>query len=97
VFAIRKLLAGTRTSDSGALPGSDPVLAPTGRGRRFDNIFIERLWRTGKYEEVRLKGHEDGRSAARSLGSCFGFHNREQLHESLNCRVPEEARFEKSA
>ena len=75
------------------------------RGRRFDNIFIERLWRTVKceeacltdYEEVCLKHYEDGRSAARSLGTCFGSCNREQLHESLGYRVPEEARFGRSA
>ena len=49
------------------------------------------------YEEVCLKDYEDGRSAARSLGTGFGFYNREQLHESLNCRVPEEGRFGTSA
>ena len=76
-----------------------------GRGRRLDNIFIERLWRTVKYEEVYLKDYEegclkdyeDGRSAARSLGTCFGFYNREQLHQSLGYRVPEAAHLEESA
>ena len=84
-----------------------------GRGRRFDNVFIERLWRTVKYEEARLtdyeevclkdyeeaclEDYEDGRSAARSLRTCFGFYNPEQLHESLGYRVPEEGRFGKSA
>jgi hypothetical protein len=50
----------------------------------------------GPVGEAYLKDYEDGRSAARSLGTCFGFHNREQLHESLNYRVPEEGRFDKS-
>jgi putative transposase len=67
-----------------------------GRGRCFDNIFIERLWRTVKYEEVYLKDYEDARQAARSLGAYLGFYNEERLHESLGYRVPQEAHFGES-
>jgi putative transposase len=49
-----------------------------------------------KYEEACLKDYEDGRSAARSLGTYFGSYNRERLHESLGYWVPEEAHFEES-
>jgi putative transposase len=78
------------------LESSGVRISMDGRGRCFDNIFIERLWRTVKYEEVYLKDYEDGRSAARSLGTYFGFYNRERLHESLGYRVPEEAHFGRS-
>lgn len=66
-----------------------------GRGRCFDNIFIERLWRTVKYEEVYLKDYGDAHLAARSLADYFDFYNRERLHESLGYQVPEEVHFEK--
>lgn len=61
-----------------------------GRGRAFDNIFVERLWRSVKYEEVYLKDYQSPREARRSLGEYFSFYNRERLHQSLNYRTPEE-------
>ena len=60
------------------------------RGRVFDNIFIERLWRTLKYEEVYLHGYETVREAKESIGRYFSFYNRERLHESLGYKTPEE-------
>jgi putative transposase len=59
-----------------------------GRGRVFDNIFIERLWRTVKYEEVYLKGYESVSLAISSLGAYFTFYNQERLHQSLGYRTP---------
>ncbi|MFC1601395.1 IS3 family transposase, partial [Candidatus Sumerlaeota bacterium] len=59
-----------------------------GRGRFLDNIFIERLWRSVKYEEVYLKDYEDVRDATRSLGRYFEFYNHERLHQSLGYRTP---------
>ena len=59
-----------------------------GRGRCFDNIFIERLWRSVKYEEVYLKEYADGRDARRQIGEYFQFYNEERRHQSLGYRTP---------
>lgn len=61
-----------------------------GRGRAFDNIFVERLWRSVKYEEVYLKDYQSPREARQSLGEYFSFYNRERPHQSLNYLTPEE-------
>ncbi len=60
-----------------------------GRGRVFDNIFVERLWRTVKYEEVYLKDYEDLEEARENLGRYFAFYNGERLHQSLGYVTPE--------
>lgn len=65
-----------------------------GRGRAMDNIFVERLWRTVKYEEVYLKGYETVREARESLARYFHFYNTERLHEALGYRTPQEVYFE---
>lgn len=59
-----------------------------GRGRALDNIFIERLWRTVKYEEVYLKEYDSPRTALQNLGHYFHFYNEERLHQSLDYRTP---------
>ena len=61
-----------------------------GKGRYSDNLFIERLWRTVKYEEVYLKAYQDGRDARIGLGSYFSFYNTERLHQALSYRTPAE-------
>lgn len=61
-----------------------------GKGRYNDNLFIERLWRTVKYEEVYLKAYEDGREARISLGEYFRFYNTSRPHQSLGYRTPAE-------
>jgi putative transposase len=64
-----------------------------GRGRAFDNIFIERLWRSVKYEDVYLKDYKDGWEANQGLGNYFKFYNDERLHSSLGYRTPKEVYF----
>ena len=59
-----------------------------GRGRCFDNIFVERLWRTVKYEEVYLKEYADVWEAETSLGKYFYFYNHERPHQSLRYKTP---------
>jgi putative transposase len=59
-----------------------------GRGRAIDNIFIERLWRSVKYEEVYPRGYEDGLDAFRGLERYFSFYNHERPHQSLNYKAP---------
>lgn len=60
-----------------------------GRGRVFDNIFIERLWRTVKYEYVYLTDHRDGEELERGLTTYFQFYNAERPHQALGYRTPE--------
>ena len=61
-----------------------------GRGRTFDNIMIERLWRSVKYEEVYLKDYEDFIDARKGLSAYFLFYNNERPHQSLGSRPPVE-------
>jgi putative transposase len=59
------------------------------RGRALDNIFVERLWRTVKYEEVYLHEYESFKSAKIGLTQYFDFYNHERFHQSLNYKTPE--------
>ena len=59
-----------------------------GRGRALDNIFVERLWRSVKYEEVYLKDYRSVLEASQGLRAYFEFYNGERLHQSLNYKTP---------
>jgi putative transposase len=59
-----------------------------GRGRALDNVFVERLWRTVKYEEVYLKDYTTVREARQGLDQYFTFYNHERLHQALGYRTP---------
>ena len=59
------------------------------KGRALDNIFVERLWRTVKYEEVYLKDYQTMRDAQGSLKQYFKFYNKERLHQALQYKTPE--------
>ena len=61
-----------------------------GRGRCLDNVFVERLWRTVKYEDVYLRGYESVPALERGLKAYFNFYNEERLHQSLGYRTPAE-------
>lgn len=61
-----------------------------GKGRYSDNLFIERLWRTVKYEEVYLKAYQNGRDARVGIGDYFRFYNLERLHQALSYLTPAE-------
>ena len=67
-----------------------------GRGRVFDNIFIERLWRTVKYEEVYIHSYDTVKEARESLDNYFRFYNGERLHQSLGYRTPQEVYLSKT-
>jgi putative transposase len=73
---------------TGMLLGKDIRISMDGKGRAFDNIFIERLWRSVKYEEVYLKEYPDVLSCIRGLRDYFQFYNEERLHQSLGYRTP---------
>lgn len=64
-----------------------------GRGRIYDNIFIERLWRTVKYEEVYLHDYQSVKEAREQLCSYFRFYNEERFHTSLGNKTPAEIYF----
>ena len=61
-----------------------------GKGRYADNIFVERLWRTVKYEEVYLKAYASAGEARRELGAYFRFYNDQRPHQALGYRTPGE-------
>jgi putative transposase len=64
------------------------AISMDGRGRALDNVFVERLWRTVKYEEVYLRDYADGWEAEKSLGAYFEFYRVERIHQSLGYRTP---------
>lgn len=64
-----------------------------GRGRCFDNIFTERLWRSVKYEEVYLKEYKSIQDAHENLSDYFTTYNTKRLHQSLNYQTPAEIYF----
>ncbi len=59
-----------------------------GRGRALDNIFVERLWRSVKYEEVYLKDYQTVPEAVSNLQAYFAFYNQERLHQALDYKTP---------
>ena len=67
------------------------AISMDGRGRAIDNVFVERLWRSVKYEEVYLKDYVDGWQAEASLAAYFRFYNQERIHQALGYRTPWEA------
>ena len=78
---------------TGVLENLGVKISMDGKGRYADNLFIERLWRTVKYEEVYLKAYQDGREARIELGKYFHFYNTERPHQSLGYRTPAEEHY----
>lgn len=66
-----------------------------GRGRAFDNIFIERLWRSVKYEDLYLKSYDNVPLLDRGLADYFLFYNGERPHQALDYRTPADIYFQK--
>ena len=78
------------TSDAftGVLIENGVTISMDGRGRALDNIFVERLWRTVKYEEVYLKQHDTVQHLLLGLTEYFIFYNEERRHQSLGYKTP---------
>jgi putative transposase len=70
------------------LEAAGVAISMDGRGRALDNVFIERLWRSVKYEEVYLQDYASVREAETSLRSYFAFYNDRRRHQSLDYRTP---------
>ena len=84
------------TSDdfTNVLKENDIRISMDGKGRWIDNVFVERLWRSVKYEEVYLKAYDDTRGARESLGKYFDFYNMERRHQSLDRQTPNQVYYE---
>ena len=80
----------TSEAFTGRLKDEGIKISMDGKGRWIDNRFVERLWRSVKYEEVYLKPYESPREAERSLGEYFSFYNNIRRHQGLNNRTPDE-------
>jgi putative transposase len=66
-----------------------------GRGRAMDNIFIERLWRSLKYDDVYIHDYQTVQDARCGIGNYFHLYNNERLHQSLGYQTPAEVYFGK--
>jgi putative transposase len=75
---------------TGLLQQHEVRISMDGKGRYSDNLFIERLWRTVKYEEVYIKAYQNGRDARVGIGDYFRFYNTERPHQALGYRTPAE-------
>jgi putative transposase len=73
---------------TGMLAGAGIRISMDGRGRWIDNVFIERLWRSLKYEDIYLKGYADGREARAGIGEWLAFYNHRRPHQALANRTP---------
>lgn len=78
---------------TGVLEDAGVAISMDGKGRVFDNIFVERLWRTVKYEEIYLKDYQDVDESRRGIGVYFRFYNQERLHQALGYQTPAEVYF----
>jgi putative transposase len=79
------------------LKKNDIQISMDGKGRAIDNIFIERLWRTVKYEHIYLHVYEDGLSLYKGLNTYLKFYNGERRHQSLSNKTPEEYYLKQAA
>lgn len=78
----------TSEAFTGMLRQAGVVISMDGKGRWIDNVFVERLWRSVKYEDVYLKAYESLPQLRVGLGEYFHFFNRERRHQSLNRHTP---------
>ncbi len=84
----------TSEAFTGLLLENAIAISMDGRGSWRDNVFVERLWRSVKYEEVYLRAYDSVREARTSLGRYFDFYNRKRPHSSLDRRTPDQAYFD---
>ena len=78
----------TSAAFTGRLEAAGVAISMDGRGRFMDNIFIERLWRSIKYEEVHLKAYANGHEARDGIGEWMDFYNEKRPHQAMNNQFP---------
>jgi putative transposase len=83
----------TSAAFTGLLADNGTQISMDGKGSWRDNVFVERLWRSVKYEEVYLRAYESVAQARASLGRYLGFYNSKRPHSSLAARTPDQAYF----
>ena len=81
----------TSTAFTGLLAAHDIAISMDGRGSWRDNVFVERLWRSVKYEEVYLRAYDSVGEARASIGRYLAFYNGKRPHSSLDARTPDRA------
>jgi putative transposase len=88
VFNTDQGVQFTAEAFTGRLLSAGVAVSMDGRGRCLDNVFVERLWRTVKYEDIYLRGYEAVPDLEQGLVRYFRFYNHERLHQSLAYRTP---------
>ena len=83
----------TSTDFTGLLLENKIAISMDGRGAWRDNVFVERLWRSVKYEEVYLRAYDTVAEARRLIGRYLNFFNSKRPHSSLGARTPDHAYF----
>jgi putative transposase len=83
----------TGAAFTGVLADNGIAISMDGKGAWRDNVFVERLWRSVKYEEVYLKAYDSVGDACTSLGRYLDFYNRRRPHSSLDGTTPDQAYF----
>jgi putative transposase len=78
----------TSAAFTGTLAAAGIAISMDGRGRWMDDVFIERLWRSLKYEDIYLKGYADGREAKAGISQWFAFYNGQRPHAALANKTP---------
>jgi len=82
---------------TGVLKREEIQISMDGKGRWLDNVFVERLWRSVKYEEVYLKAYDNVGHARQSLETYFKFYNEKRRHQSLDRQTPDSVYYEQVA
>ena len=88
VFNTDQGVQFTAEAFTGRLLAAGVAVSMDGKGRCLDNVFVERLWRTVKYEELYLRCYETVPELERGLVRYFGFYNEERFHQSLEYQTP---------
>jgi putative transposase len=88
VFNTDQGVQFTAQAWTGRLESAGVAVSMDGRGRCLDNVFVERLWRSVKYEDIYLRGYETVPQLEEGLGRYFPYYNEERLHQSLGYRTP---------
>jgi len=88
VFNTDQGVQFTAEAFTGRLEAAGVAVSMDGRGRALDNVFVERLWRTVKYENIYIQGYESVPELQRGLRGYFGFYNEKRLHASLGYQTP---------
>lgn len=83
----------TSEAFTSVLKENDIRISMDGKGRWVDNVFVERLWRSLKYEEVYLKGYANVTEARKSISAYLDFFNRDRRHQSLDRRTPDQVYY----